>query len=161
MPAPVPIDIRPGVAGDARVLAEVHVQSYRRTYAGIFPSTLLDGLSVETRESFWREKLPAATPPSLTLVACDAEGQVVRFLSGGRERTRELEPVGETYAIYLLHEAQRRGVGTRLVRRFAVVLQAQGIASMAVWVLALNPFREFNEALGGQTDWRADDRESL
>ena len=33
---------------------------------------------------------------------------------------------------------------------FAAALEAQGLASMAVWVLALNPFRRFYEALGGE-----------
>jgi GNAT superfamily N-acetyltransferase len=94
--------------------------------------------------------LAASDPSSLTLLACDARGRVVGFLSGGRERSGQLERDGEIYAIYLLHEVQRNGVGSRLVRRFARELRAQGLNSMAVWVLALNPFRRFYEALGGQ-----------
>lgn len=50
--------------------------------------------------------------------------------------------------IYLIEAAQRRGWGTALVRRLARELQAQGFSSMAVWVLALNPYRKFYEALG-------------
>jgi GNAT superfamily N-acetyltransferase len=53
---------------------------------------------------------------------------------------------GELYAIYLLQNAQRRGLGTLLVRE----LRARGFGSMAVWVLAANPFRKFYEALGGK-----------
>jgi GNAT superfamily N-acetyltransferase len=150
MQEPHVVDIRPAVAGDARAIAEVHVQSHRSTYAGIFPKALLDGLSVESRETRWRDLLAAAAPPSLTLVACDADDRVVGFLSGGRERTGQLAQDGEIYAIYLLHEAQGQGVGTQLVRRFVHELKAHGLASMAVWVLALNPSRRFYEALGGQ-----------
>jgi GNAT superfamily N-acetyltransferase len=150
METPHAINIRPAVVDDARAVAEVHVQSYRSTYSGIFPNAVLDGLTVDTRESFWRDKLAAFAPPSLTLVACGGDGRVIGFLSGGRERTGELNRDGEIYAIYLLREAQRRGVGTQLVRRFTCELRAQGITSMAVWVLALNPFRKFYEALGGQ-----------
>jgi GNAT superfamily N-acetyltransferase len=150
MQAPHVIDIRPAVAGDARAIAEVHVRSHRSTYKGIFPDALLDGLSVDSRESGWRDLLAKAAPPSLTLVACDAEDRVVGFLSGGRERTGQLARDGEIYAIYLLLEAQGRGVGTLLVRRFAREMKVHGLASMAVWVLGLNPSRRFYEALGGQ-----------
>jgi GNAT superfamily N-acetyltransferase len=144
------IDIRPAGIHDARAVAEVHIQSYRSTYKGIFPDALLDRLSVESRERAWQDLLATVAPPFLTLVACNADGRVVGFLSGGRERTGQLKRDGELYAIYLLHEAQRQGLGTKLVRRFACELEAQGLASMAVWVLARNPFKGFYEALGGQ-----------
>ena len=150
MQGPHVIDIRPAVVADARAIAEVHVQSHRSTYKGIFPDALLDGLSVESRERGWRDLLAAVAPPSLTLVACDADGRVVGFLSGGRERTGQLARDGEIYAIYLLHEAQGQGVGKQLVQRFVQELKSCGLASMAVWVLALNPSRRFYEALGGQ-----------
>jgi ribosomal protein S18 acetylase RimI-like enzyme len=142
-------DIRRAVVEDARAIAEVHIESYRSTYKGIFPDALLNGLSVDNRENAWRDRLAAVEPP-LTLVARVADERIVGFLSGGRERTGKLTRDGEIYAIYLLHEAQRRGVGTQLVRRFVHELKAQGFSSMAVWVLALNPSRKFYEALGGQ-----------
>jgi ribosomal protein S18 acetylase RimI-like enzyme len=142
--------IRPALVEDARALAEVHVESYRHTYAGIFPNAFLAALTVDPREAFWRNHLADPAPRSLTLVACDAGGRVVGFLSGGRERTGKLNMDGEIYAIYLLPEAQRRGVGTRMMATFANTLQSEGLSSMAVWVLALNPFRKFYESLSGQ-----------
>ena len=70
------------------------------------------------------------------------------FISGGAERTGGLGCDGEFYGIYLLQPAQRQGLGTQLVRRFVHELKTQGISSMAVWVLALNPCKKFYEALG-------------
>ncbi len=84
-----------------------------------------------------------------TLVGCDARGSVVAFVSGGKERTGQLGCDGEIYAIYLRQEAQRKGLGTLLVRQFVQELDARGFGSMAVWVLALNPSRRFYERLGG------------
>ena len=150
MQEPPVIAIRGAVVDDARAIADVHIQSYRSTYVGIFPKAFLDSLSVDTRGSQWLDLLAAAAPPSLTLVASDDNGRIVGFLSGGRERTGQLERDGEICALYLLPEAQRQGVGTQLVQRFARVMQAQGLASMAVWVLARNPSRKFYESLGGQ-----------
>jgi hypothetical protein len=50
-------NIRPAAVHDARAIAEVHVESWKSTYRGIFPDDLLNGLSVEKRESSWRDLL--------------------------------------------------------------------------------------------------------
>jgi hypothetical protein len=42
-------DIRPAAIHDARAIAEVHVESYKSVYRGLFPEALLNGLSVEKR----------------------------------------------------------------------------------------------------------------
>ncbi len=142
--------VRPAVIDDARAIAEVHVASWRSTYRGIFPDAMLDGLSVKTRESFWRDSLTApATPKVTTLVGCDEGGNVVAFVSGGKERTGELGCDAEIYAIYLREEAQGKGLGTSLVRQLVHELDARGFGSLSVWVLDLNPSRKFYERLGG------------
>jgi GNAT superfamily N-acetyltransferase len=143
-------NVRPARVNDARGIADVHVASWRTTYKGIFPDTLLDGLCVDKREQSWRETLAASEPSSVTLVACDVDGSIVGFISGGVERTGRLGYEGEVYAIYLLQLAQRQGLGTLLVQHFVRELRARGVGSMAVWVLAENPFRQFYEALGGK-----------
>jgi len=143
--------IRSAAIEDARAIAEVHVESWKSTYRGILPEALLNGLSVEKRESSWRDSLAAHEPPSvITLVGCDEGGRVVAFVSGGKERTGQLGCDGEIYAIYLRQEAQRSGLGTLLVRQFVHELDAHGLGSMAVWVLSLNPSKRFYECLGGK-----------
>jgi len=141
--------IRPAVVHDARAIAEVHVESWKSTYRGIFPEALLNDLSVDKRETSWRDLLAAPEPTATTLVACDA-GNVVGFASGGKERTCQLGCDGELYAIYLRQESQRKGLGALLVRQFAHELATRGFGSMAVWVIALNPSRRFYERLGGK-----------
>jgi GNAT superfamily N-acetyltransferase len=144
-------NIRPAAIHDARAIAEVHVESYKSAYRGIFPEALLNGLSVEKRESFWRDSLAAPEPPSaITMVGCDVGGSVVGFVSGAKERTGQLGCDGELYAIYLRPEAQRRGLGALLVRQFVHELVTRGFSSMAVWVLELNPAGKFYERLGGK-----------
>jgi GNAT superfamily N-acetyltransferase len=140
--------IRPAMPEDAPAIARVHVESWRTTYRGIFPQGLLDGLSIEDRARSWNDAL--ANPPArfVALVACDETGQVVGFAAGGAERTGRLACDGELHAIYLLERAQRQGLGTLLIRRFARELHSLGFNSMAVWVLARNPSRKFYEALG-------------
>lgn len=142
--------IRAAVVGDARGIARVHVESWRTTYRGIFPQGVLDGLSIEDRAELWKKMLAGGAGGLVTLVACDGEGEVVGFASGGAERTGQLGCDGELHAIYLLEGWQGRGLGRALVRRFAAELCARGFGSMAVWVLARNPAVRFYEALGGK-----------
>lgn len=144
-------NVRPAAIHDAQAIAEVHVESYKTAYRGIFPDALLNDLSVEKRESGWRDLLAAQEPPSaITIVGCEAGGSVVGFASGGKERTGQLGCDGELYAIYLRPEAQRKGLGALLVRQFGHELITRGFGSMAVWVLELNPSRRFYECLGGK-----------
>ena len=74
--------------------------------------------------------------------------ELVGFISGGPIR----EPVGgcdaELYAIYLLREAQRKGIGTRLLLELARHLDDDGFQSMAVWVLEANSVVRFYEGSG-------------
>jgi GNAT superfamily N-acetyltransferase len=142
--------VRFALLDDAAAIVEVHVASWRTTYKGIFSDTLLDTLSVDKREQSWRETLALPEPNSVTLVACNVDGSIVGFISGGAERTGRLGYEGELYAIYLLQLAQRQGLGTLLVKHFVRELRARGFGSMAVWVLAANPFRKFYESLGGK-----------
>ena len=83
-------------------------------------------------------------------VAEDEDAQIIGFASGGPER--EADPLydGELYAIYLLQQNQRRGIGRQLTLTIAKHLQQQGFSAMKVWLLAGNPARNFYEALGGQ-----------
>jgi len=145
-----PFTIRPALVLDARAIAEVHVETWKSAYRGIFSETLLAGLSVETRERYWRDSLAAPEPSAaITLVGCDPAGAVVAFVSGGKERTGQLGCDAELCAIYLRPEAQRKELGTSLVRRFVEDLHLRGFASLAVWVLALKPAKRFYERLGG------------
>lgn len=141
--------IRSARLDDAQDIAHVHIASWKTTYAGIFPDAVLTALSVEKRTAFWRGLLAAPALGSVTLVACDPTGSVIGFIDGGEEKTGQLGRDGELYAVYLLRAAQRQGVGTLLVRHFVREMRVKGFASMVVWVLDLNPSKNFYEALGG------------
>lgn len=142
-------NVRLAAIEDAAAIAHVHVESSRAAYRQIYPQSWLSRKSVEDRALFWKQMLTAADPRSVICVACDEAQGVVGFLAGGEERTGRLGCDAELHAIYLLPAAQRRGLGTLLVRRFVAELGGLGLASMAVWVLARNPATKFYEALGG------------
>ena len=143
--------IRLAQQADAAALARVHIDVWRTTYAGIVPDEYLAQLSYEQRANWWHRILaPRGNKPPWAYVAEDDEGQVVGFVSGGFERSGDWLYKGELYAIYLLQEAQGKGIGKQLTLTLVERMIEEGIFSMLVWVLAENPSRPFYEAMGGQ-----------
>ena len=97
-----------------------------------------------------RDRLSSPGDKEFSFVAEDHK-RVVGWTVGGPERNGNKEYVGELYAIYLLEEYQRRGIGRRLTAEVAGRLVGADIGSMLMWVLADNTSaRRFYEALGGQ-----------
>ena len=130
---------------DARSIAYVQVESWKTTYVGIVAETYLASLSPESRTYSWKEQFDGAT---LILVAEDEAG-VFGFVSGGALRDPIAGYDGELYAIYLLQQKQREGVGRTLVRKLADALRGKGYRSLIVWVLERNPSLGFYTRLGG------------
>jgi GNAT superfamily N-acetyltransferase len=133
------ISIRAATEHDAGAISHVHVQSWRTTYAGIVPEEYLATLNEAERELAWRDRLAR----DIRVYIADFDGETVGFISGGAIR----EPVqtydAELYAIYLLGQAQRQGIGTALLKELAKSLLGEGFTSMIVWVLEKNPSRHF------------------
>lgn len=141
--------IREANQTDTFGIAKVQVDSWRTTYKGIVPESYIASLTYEDREGRWREFFSEVNN-QFAFVAEIGEKNIVGFASGGRNRGDEDIHEGELYAIYLLHEYQRRGMGRLLVKAIVERLLQRGMSSMLVWVLAENPFRAFYEALGGK-----------
>ena len=79
----------------------------------------------------------------------EKNGQVVGYAIAGAERTAVLPFSGELWAMYILQEYHRQGIGHLLIETVANRLAAQQHPSMIVWILADNPCRHFYESLGG------------
>jgi GNAT superfamily N-acetyltransferase len=97
-------------------------------------------------DGFEREQLAGAT--TLMFVAEDATG-VFGFASGGKLRDSIDGYDAELYAIYLLQQKQRQGVGRLLLRRLADGLRKNGFRSLMIWVLETNPSIGFYRRRGG------------
>ncbi|MEW5323082.1 GNAT family N-acetyltransferase [Geobacillus thermoleovorans] len=142
--------IRKATWADAPAIASVHVESWKTTYSGIVPDAYLETLSVGEKQPLWEKVLSQSDH---SLFVAEENGRIVGFVSGGRNRATE-GPIakydGELYAIYLLKEVQRKGLGRQLVQALVGDLAQKGVRSMVVWVLADNPSRGFYERLGGE-----------
>ena len=137
--------IRVATLQDAGAIARVHVESWRTTYAGIVPAEYLASLDVGQREVSWREWLPL----DIDVFVAEVDGEVVGFVGGGAIREPGEGFDAELFAIYLLRDAQRRGIGMALLKRLAGSLKARGYRSMMAWVLEDNSSGEFYSRSGG------------
>ncbi|MYA84949.1 MAG: GNAT family N-acetyltransferase [Acidimicrobiaceae bacterium] len=146
-----PTRIRRAINSDAGPLARVHVDTWRTAYAGVVPADYLAGLSYEARESRWNDIFAAGQPATSTFVAETDMGEIIGFASGGPERLGNPAYEGEIYAVYVLQEHQRLGVGRRVFDAVVQQLLRDGFASMMLWVLEDNRrARRFYESMGGE-----------
>ena len=144
------MEIRFARPNDVPAIAKVHVDSWRTTYRNVLPTSYLNDLSYDTRETMWSESFGEES--SSFLIVAEDHGKVVGFSAGGRARqdTPEAEGYsGELYAVYTLESYQRRGLGRRLVAAVAEELIARGLETMITWVIEDNAACRFYERLGG------------
>jgi ribosomal protein S18 acetylase RimI-like enzyme len=140
------VKIRPAENADAPAISNVYVTTWRDTYLGIVPFGYLYDMSPISLEQDFVKNI--ADGQQINYVAEDG-GKIVGFICGGDERQGDVVYNGEIYALYVLKQHQRRGVGAGLVSAFVTELNAYGIHSMLVRVLADNPYRHFYEKING------------
>jgi len=137
--------IRCATVEDARGIAAVQVASWRSTYRGIVPDSVLDGMGVEQGAARWVGNLSSGR--SVTHVA-EGDSGVCGFVSWGPAREPVGEFDGELWALYLADENHGLGLGRKMVEVAARELLAAGYHSMIVWALQENPAVGFYKRLG-------------
>jgi ribosomal protein S18 acetylase RimI-like enzyme len=144
--------IRAAQQDDIPGMARVHVETWRAAYAGILPADFLAGLSVQTAVENWRKAFAGLkTPDEAVFVAETETGEIAGIAMCGPLRDPDPVYQGEIYLLYVLPKHQNQGVGRRLFAACARHLaQRLNLQTMLVWVMAENPYRKFNESLGGK-----------
>jgi GNAT superfamily N-acetyltransferase len=142
------ISFREANVSDCLAVAQVHVQSWQESFAGIVPQTFLDKMSVEKRAKAFEAGFSADSYKMY--VAEVPERGVVGFADFGEPR----EPIGayegELYAIYIVPEFQRKSIGERLFHLGVDFFIGRGKGSMYLLALEVSPYRLFYEKMGGQ-----------
>ncbi|WP_173915924.1 GNAT family N-acetyltransferase [Halobacillus sp. Marseille-Q1614] len=139
--------IRKATVTDAEGVAKVQVDSWYSTYKDIVPEEYLRKMTYESREKKWKDIISKQP----VFIAEDNKGKIIGFSNGGPERTGKYpEFEGELYAIYILKDHQRKGLGKQLLKPIIQELEDQGIYSMLVLVLEDNHSRFFYEKVGAE-----------
>ena len=148
--------IRRAGVDDAEIVARLHVDAWRESYAALVPPEALAAMDVSDRAARWRDIFHAQEDDgaSAVFLAMGEDDAPKGFAACGRQRVERVEAAGfagEFTAIYLLGCAQRRGLGRALMGLMAKHLIAQSFSSASVWVFRDNPDAcRFYEALGGE-----------
>jgi GNAT superfamily N-acetyltransferase len=141
------VTVRRARPADARAVADVHVRTWQAAYRHAFPQEVLDGLSVDERETLWRKSLEEG----YAAWVAETEGRIVGFAAAGPSRTEQ--DAGELYAIYVLPESWGSGAARELMSAAHEWFAQEGYTTAMLWVLADNPrARRFYEREG----WRAE-----
>ncbi len=141
----------PAGPSDAEDLARVHVTSWRETYRGILSDAYLARMSEPVYARRFTKTLLNPLPDDVTLAGADRMG-LVGYVAGGPSRGGRKDEA-EIATLYVLREAQGRGLGARLLAGAARAMAARGAATLMISVLRDNFLaRGFYEHLGGQPD---------
>ncbi|MGD6802700.1 GNAT family N-acetyltransferase [Rossellomorea aquimaris] len=142
------MNIKRADINDARGIAKVQVDSWKTTYKDIVPDDYLIRLSYESRELKWKDIISNG---GIVFVAENSPGEIVGFSSCGPQRDNKYSQYrGELYAIYILKEYQRSGLGKLLVMPIIDEFLEKEIFAITVIVLKDNYSRLFYEALGAE-----------
>ena len=147
--------IKKAEISDALAIAEIHIAGWQGAYGGILDQAFIDSKTLDHRLKQWKEILTDKIGETLIF---EKEGKALGFVSYGPLRTAppgtsKIRPLysSEIYAIYLLPEYYRQGIGTKLFQRAVENLKAQKHGSTCLWVLDKNKRAcAFYEAMDGQ-----------
>ena len=142
--------IRPAQIADAAGITNVHINSWRQTYAGLLPGEFLADmpLAFHQRMNFWSKTLAEIDGKNIIWVAENHRHGIVGFAAAGKTRDNRFQEYGELNAIYLLHQYQGRKIGYELLKKIFSDLAAQNFLKAFCWVLIGNPAISFYERNG-------------
>lgn len=142
------ISVRQAGPDDIDAIARIEVETWRATYAGMLPDRVLVGMSEKRQRGAWSGLVRYR--PGDVIVAEDASFGVVGFGNCGSQRDGSLPFAGEIFTLYVMPDAQNRGIGKQLIGALFERLVHNGKQSALIWVIRANPSRFFYEHLGGR-----------
>jgi GNAT superfamily N-acetyltransferase len=148
--------IRRASKDDAEIIAQLHVDAWRESYASLIPPEALSLMSIEEQAERWRDIFRSCQDDDAGAVflAHGEAGSPCGFAASGRQRSPRLAEAGfpvEFSTLYLLRRAQRRGLGRAMMGAMAKHLIAEGYSRASGWVFRdYPPARRFHEALGAK-----------
>ena len=133
---------------DYEIVAQLHVASWRKTYAHIYPQSFLQNEAPEERRAYWKKVLERDSGKDLVILATKHDGATIGFAG-----LRMLDNAAADAHLDSLHvESANQGLGTgrALMSESARQLLMRGANSFDLWVYDDNrPAIDFYTRLGG------------
>ena len=125
------IQVRPATLRDAKGIAEIHVAAWQDAYKGLLPDSVLDALSVQKRQAFWREAIDLCEPQ---VVVAHIDNELMGFVGFDRSRDKGTpSSTGEIWAMYANPIHWDKGVGLALWDAARDGLQEEGCTKVTLW----------------------------
>jgi GNAT superfamily N-acetyltransferase len=148
---PKPPTIRPWNAADIPAVARILAAGWHQAYAGFMPEAVLAARADPTYRaqelSRWLEQDFDNTKEALLIA--ETEDGIGGFVTVRLGDKADLGTVGFVPLLYVAPEAQRRGLGARLLLAGLDWIAARASGALAISAFAQNPYRGFYEAIGG------------
>lgn len=148
-----PGSVREAEIRDCGAIARIYVDSWRDTYAGILPTSMLVNMSHTRLMRHWQWRIAGVhqskRPCVAVMVIENENGAVVGFGESGPSRDVDPGYDAEIYTLYLDPDHLGAGMGRQLLQGLFVTLSNGGINSAIIWALADNPYRHFYSSIGG------------
>jgi GNAT superfamily N-acetyltransferase len=127
--ADLPIDLRPAVLTDIRAIAEFQTRCWHQAYEGLVPQEYLDRITVDERETRWRDRFLSG---EIGMMLAEASSELVGVISWRMTNVVDAPPL-ELRTLYVDAAHHGRGVAAALTDA------ALGGRPAHVWVFEQNP----------------------
>ncbi|MGH9207409.1 MAG: GNAT family N-acetyltransferase, partial [Acidimicrobiales bacterium] len=143
------VNLRQATPEDAKPIALLHADSWRRTYRGALPDAFLDGEVESDRLALWHDRLAAPAEGEHTVVAEESDG-IEAFAHTVADDDPEWGALLGNIHVSVARRGQ--GLGAQLMTDAAVWVDGNGRRkSLYLWVLEQNTgAQRFYRRLGGE-----------
>jgi GNAT superfamily N-acetyltransferase len=150
------IIIRRAEHNDGPAIARLQQTTWRETYPGLLPASVLQNLDLTRLNQTWRSELlrQGDDLDHGVFIAVTSDGKALGYASCGAAQGRALSMLGqgEIHQLYVKASHQRRGLGRALLLACSRWMLMRGMFSGGLWVVRGNaPARDFYKALGART----------
>jgi GNAT superfamily N-acetyltransferase len=147
------IIIRRAEQNDGPAIAALQQSTWRETYPGLLPATILENLELPKLYRSWRSELLRQDDDfdHGVFIAESSDGQALGYATCSAARGRALTVLGdgEIHQIYVKASHYRRGLGRGLMLACARWMLMRGLFSGGLWVVRGNgAARTFYQSLG-------------
>lgn len=145
--------IRRAEPTDGTAIAELQQVTWRETYPGLLPASVLENLQLPRLYRNWRSELLRQVDDSDygVFIAETHDGKALGYATCGAASGRALAMLGqgEIHQLYVKANHHRRGLGRALLLACSRWMLMRGLFSGGVWVVRGNgAARDFYKALG-------------
>jgi len=119
---------------DAEAIGVIRVAAWRAAYQKFMPKDFLAGLNPEQNLAELKERLLVQSP-DFNLSVAEAQREVVAFSIVGKPRYKTMAGAIELWALNVLPEYWRVGIGSSLVERAISDTSVAGFGQIELWCI--------------------------